>query len=81
MSKIIGITKKSVDIIKNDGVINFVKRGAKYTYYRQFPEQKKQYLKDILFINGSALPHPARYRVEHQKEQLDAAGITADQVF
>ena len=32
---------------------------------------------DVLFINGCdySVPHPIRYRVEHQAEQLEAAGI------
>lgn len=36
---------------------------------------------DVLFINGCYLPHPSRYRCEHQKEQLLASGIVSDEVF
>lgn len=38
---------------------------------------------DVLFINGcdSSVPHPARYRVTHQKEQLIANNITSDEVY
>ena len=34
----------------------------------------KRHIKDILFINGcyKKLPHPYRYRVLHQMEQLNA---------
>lgn len=33
---------------------------------------------DVLFINGCdySVPHPIRYRVEHQAEQLEAVGMT-----
>ena len=38
---------------------------------------------DVLFINGcdSSVPHPARYRVTHQREQLSANNITSDEVY
>ena len=36
--------------------------------------------KDILFINGCTLPHPQRYRVDHQIEQLESYGISCDKV-
>ncbi len=33
---------------------------------------------DVLFINGCAfsVPHPIRYRVDHQAEQLESAGVS-----
>lgn len=38
---------------------------------------------DVLFINGcdASVPHPPRYRVTHQREQLEANGITTSEVF
>ena len=39
---------------------------------------------DVLFVNGcppEQLPHPYRYRVAHQKEQLLAAGYTVGEIF
>ena len=38
---------------------------------------------DVLFINGcdSSVPHPARYRVTHQREQLAAFNVTSDEVY
>lgn len=38
---------------------------------------------DVLFINGcgAAVPHPARYRVSHQIEQLSAGNVTCDEVY
>lgn len=37
---------------------------------------------DVLFINGCdySVPHPVRYRVDHQIEQLEAVGMTARKV-
>lgn len=37
---------------------------------------------DVLFINGCAysVPHPIRYRVDHQIEQLHASGVSARKV-
>ena len=39
--------------------------------------------KDILFISGCRedLPHPWRYRVSHQREQLEACNISTDEVY
>jgi len=43
----------------------------------------KPALVDVLFINGcdESVPHPARYRVTHQREQLTAFGITSEEVY
>lgn len=37
---------------------------------------------DVIFINGcdSSVPHPIRYRVDHQMEQLQAAGFSVSRV-
>lgn len=72
---------KSVDSIKADGLLGFTKRSAKFVYYKKYPEKKKHDYKDILFINGCTLPHPERYRVYHQMEQLMAHGMSVDSVF
>ena len=74
-------TKKGTDSIRSDGLVGFSKRSAKFVYYKKFPEKKKRQFKDILIINGCTLPHPERYRVNHQVEQLIAHGMTADSVF
>lgn len=81
MGRLTRIAKKSALVIKDDGVMGFIKRGAKYAYYKKFPEKKKTVCKDILFISGCALPHPERFRVYHQIEQLESVGITCDSVF
>lgn len=73
--------KKSNDIIKNDGVPKFLKRSVRYVYYKRYPNKKPIDFKDILFINGCTLPHPERYRVDHQIEQLLSNGLSADSIF
>lgn len=81
MSKITSVAKKSRAVIADEGLPIFLKRSTKYVYFKKFPDRKKRKAKDILFINGCALPHPSRYRVEHQMEQLKAAGISSDAVY
>ncbi len=46
-------------------------------------EQPGRAMVDVLFINGCDLsvPHPPRYRVSHQREQLEANNITTDEIF
>ena len=79
--RINNLIKKSTLIIKDDGALRFAKRAAKYAYYKKFPDRKNKEYKDILFINGCTLPHPERYRVAHQIEQLISQGLTADSIF
>lgn len=85
MKKYLSLAKKaankSVESIRSEGFSKFVVRGGKFVYYRQFPEKKPVHARDILFINGCTLPHPERYRVRHQVEQLVANGMTVDSVF
>jgi glycosyltransferase involved in cell wall biosynthesis len=47
---------------------------------QQLPPARFHYIaKDVLFINGCYLPHPHRYRVSHQREQLEMMGLTTDE--
>ena len=43
---------------------------------------KSEY-KDVLFISGcnEDLPHPWRYRVKHQREQLEAYHFSTDEIY
>lgn len=79
--KLKSVATRSIESIKSDGIIGFAKRSARFIYYRQFPKKKRKHYRDILFIDGNTLPHPTRYRVDHQIEQLRASGITADSIF
>lgn len=45
---------------------------------------EKKNVKDVLFINGcnpNSLPHPYRYRVLHQMEQLNAGFLESDECY
>lgn len=79
------ITQKGIESLRNEGVGSVLLKGTKYTYRgikrRIIPEIPVQQCKDILFINGCTLNHPSRYRVEHQKEQLQANNISCDVIW
>lgn len=75
---------KTRHTIKKEGFkIFFLK--TKYYIQNRFKKAAKQdndsICADVLFINGTFLPHPARYRVTHQKEQLFAYNVTSSEVF
>ena len=72
------IVKKSFQTLKDEGVVSFTKKTANYIRFRMVP--KYNAFGDILIINGCTLPHPQRYRVDHQVEQLRSAGLYADRV-
>lgn len=79
------LMKKIVRTLKEEGV---VKVALKSKDYMRIEKEKKMYsgkvYKDVLFINGvnyKELPHPPRYRVQHQMEQLRANNIDSDEVF
>lgn len=68
------LLKSSIDTIKIEGVKAFYNKSKYYIKSRISKDNNKVY-RDILFINGCTLPHPQRYRVDHQIEQLEAAGF------
>ena len=70
---------KTKDTVKSEGITSLAKKTKKYIFNGMKGE--KQHYKDILFINGCTLPHPSRYRVNHQIEQLESNGMCCDQVF
>ena len=77
------LTKKALRSLKNDGIGVTVYKGKNYLKDRVFrKEESKEFHKyvDVLFINGCTLPHPPRYRVSHQREQLLMANITSESV-
>lgn len=85
MGRVKMLWEKSVMTLKNDGVrafflkaVNYIKKNAKKEDNANSPE--KMFM-DVLFINGCFLPHPSRYRVTHQREQLFANGVSSNEVF
>ena len=82
MGRIKHITERTIETIKNEGILSFGKKAVDYILLRTVA--RKKYYKaygDVLFINGCALPHPSRYRVDHQIEQLMSSGMHAEKVF
>lgn len=76
---------KVVKTLKYEGISALYKKTIKYIFRRKnvttVSAGELRCFRDVLFINGSYLPHPARYRIDHQIEQLAANGLTASQVF
>ena len=72
------LANKTKSTLKNEGALGLVKKTAKFTTYKVTAKTRKydSGFKDILFINGCSLPHPQRYRVTHQIEQLESYGIS-----
>lgn len=76
------LTKKTIITLRNEGLGGFLRKSKGYiSYHLKTKNKNSREVKDILFINGCTLPHPARYRVIHQIEQLEANGLTADEIF
>lgn len=78
------LISKSMDVLKREGVSSLVKHASHYINKKRASKPKMDAFKDVLFINGcprDLLPHPPRYRVTHQMEQLRVNGYTCDEVF
>ncbi|MGN7456713.1 glycosyltransferase [Paenibacillus pasadenensis] len=76
------LLKKSYATLKYEGVPSFSKKTTSYIKRNILGNKiKHNHFKDILFINGCTLPHPSRYRIDHQIEQLHFNNFSADQVY
>lgn len=89
------LCKKSVQYLCDDGINGLFERIKVYqgkggdhssshvSYAPQKVNDIKTAYKDILFINGCApmVPHPPRYRVTHQREQLEACNFSTGEVY
>lgn len=73
---------KIKNTLHGEGFIGLIKKTFRFIKYKiQGINRKYDYAyKDILFINGCSLPHPQRYRVTHQIEQLESYGISCDKI-
>ncbi len=79
MNRIKELGRKSIEAIKIEGVKGFYIK-VKYFIKGRIIKDKNISFKDILFINGCTLPHPQRYRVDHQIEQLEATGFSCRRI-
>ena len=77
--------EKVVRTLKDEGLSALSRKTKSYIKTRNIEKQAKnnQVFRDVLFINGCGeeLPHPTRYRVTHQREQLEYYGMTSSEVF
>lgn len=76
----IDLFRKSAWTLRNEGVSSLTRKTKNYIAL-QTTKKGNGIAKDILFINGCGLPHPQRYRVDHQIEQLESCGLTVEKVF
>ena len=76
----IDLFRKSAWTLRNEGVSSLTRKTKNYIAL-QTTKKGSGIAKDILFINGCGLPHPQRYRVDHQIEQLESCGLTVEKVF
>lgn len=83
MSKLM---RKALDTLKTNGIkevwnktFHYIRRS--YTYSKQAKGCND--VVDIIFINGcdDMLPHPTRYRVFHQMEQLQKNNVSCSQLY
>ena len=82
MGQIKHLVERTTETVKHEGISSFAKKAVNYVKLRVIANKKYDYVYgDVLFINGCTLPHPSRYRVDHQIEQLMASGMYADKVF
>ncbi len=81
MSRVRRIIERSVSTLREDGIGSFGRKSVNYIKTRTIQRKSKEEVYgDVLFINGCTLPHPTRYRVDHQIEQLLASGIVAHRI-
>lgn len=84
MNKYLTLAKKTCTSLKREGVGATSKRIKEYLKIikarRHNSEGTVGNVADILFVNGCYLPHPHRYRVSHQMEELLAKNIVSCEV-
>ena len=89
MGRALRWTYKLLKAWRDNGFRGMIKAGADRIIFKG-EAQDHEYsapirtVTDVLFVNGcppEQAPHPYRYRVLHQKEQLRAAGYTVSEIF
>ena len=81
------LLQRSVETLKDEGAkalfwkTKYYLSGTKNKEAVKTAMEAKSIFGDVLFINGCYLPHPVRYRVAHQQEQLFANGVISEEVF
>ena len=77
------LAKKTVTTLRQEGMSRFITKAKNYLRTAKRTKSQEQTYMDVLFINGcdQSVPHPPRYRVTHQREQLLANGVDSYEVF
>lgn len=87
MNKIVKLAEKTVNTLRQDGVGKVYEKSRLYIKKKKEAKLEEEYTKgcmrDILFVNGcdEHLPHPGRYRVTHQREQLESLGFSTGEIY
>ena len=89
MGRALRWTYKLLKAWRDEGFRGMIKAGVNRIIFKGEAQDHEysapiQTVTDVLFINGcppELLPHPYRYRVLHQKEQLRAAGYSISEMF
>lgn len=78
------LAKKVFHTVREDGITGCMKKTNGYIK-KQLKKRRciEKVYKDVMFVSGcnENLPHPWRYRVKHQREQLEAMNYTTDEVY
>lgn len=75
---------KVVRSISEEGISGCASRTGKFLKKRISSHRSETLAyKDVLFISGCRedLPHPWRYRVIHQREQMEACNISTEEIY
>lgn len=85
MSGVKELAVKTVRTLKDEGIASFGRKTKNFVHTTVVAGKDAKYkvFKDVLFINGcdESVPHPARYRVTHQREQLEANHVSSNEVY
>lgn len=84
MGELSVLVGKTMETLKSDGPFMVAKKASRYLKAREDRRncnKPDRTFADVLYINGCFLPHPSRYRVTHQREQLWAGDISSNEVF
>ena len=87
MNKLMNLASKTVNTLRSEGPRKVYQKTCLYLKRRKDARMEEEYTKgcfrDVLFVNGcdEHLPHPGRYRVTHQREQLESLGISTGEIY
>ena len=79
------LAEKTLKTLREEGVLAVTDKAKRFVSNQQKigKIEKEGVFCDVLFVNGCApsVPHPSRYRVSHQREQLSACNISSNEVY